>query len=60
MPVQRRKKSKSRRDSRRATYKLARPHLVRCPQCKEMKRAHRACPHCGSYKGQEVIRMETV
>jgi len=29
-----------------------------CPQCSEPKLPHRACPHCGFYKGREVISVE--
>ncbi|NPA13327.1 MAG: 50S ribosomal protein L32, partial [Aquificae bacterium] len=26
-----------------------------CPDCGQPKAPHRVCPHCGSYKGKEVI-----
>ena len=43
-----RKMSKSKRDSRRAqTFKLSLPGIVECPQCHEMKLAHRVCKDCG-------------
>lgn len=51
-----RKISKARRDSRRAqNYKLSAPGIVECPQCHEMKLAHRVCKKCGYYKGKEVV-----
>lgn len=51
-----RKFSKGRRDSRRAAnVKLSIPGIVECPQCHEMKLAHRVCKNCGFYKGIEVI-----
>ncbi|WP_035290683.1 50S ribosomal protein L32 [Clostridium sp. KNHs214] len=51
--------SKSKRDSRRAqTFKLSAPGIVECPQCHEMKLAHRVCPNCGYYKNKEVISTE--
>lgn len=51
-----RKMSKSKRDSRRAqTFKLGTPGIVECPQCHEMKMAHRVCKSCGYYKGKEVV-----
>jgi large subunit ribosomal protein L32 len=28
-----------------------------CPNCHEPKLPHRACPHCGRYKGREVIEV---
>jgi large subunit ribosomal protein L32 len=54
-----RKFSRARRDSRRAqTFKLSAPQLVECPQCHEMKLAHRVCKICGYYKGKEVVLTE--
>ncbi|WP_102400642.1 50S ribosomal protein L32 [Haloimpatiens massiliensis] len=51
--------SKSKRDSRRAqTFKLSAPGIVECPQCHEMKLAHRVCPNCGYYKNKEVVSTE--
>lgn len=51
-----RKTSKARRDSRRAqTMKTSIPGIVECPQCHEMKLAHRVCKKCGFYKGKEVV-----
>lgn len=54
-----RKISKSKRGSRRAqTFKLSAPGIGECPQCHEMKLAHRVCPNCGYYKNKEVISTE--
>ncbi|SHH17787.1 50S ribosomal protein L32 [Clostridium grantii] len=54
-----RKTSKARRDKRRASnFKLSAPAIVECPQCHEMKLAHRVCKSCGFYKGVEVIKVE--
>ncbi len=47
--------SKSRTRKRRANWKLTAPNLVECPQCHELKAAHRVCPSCGYYKGKEVV-----
>ena len=33
------------------------PQVTECPNCHEKIRAHRACPHCGKYKGREVIEV---
>ncbi|WP_461204456.1 50S ribosomal protein L32 [Clostridium sp. DL1XJH146] len=53
------KTSKSRRDKRRAqNFKLSAPGIVECPQCHEMKLAHRICDSCGYYKGKEVLNVE--
>ncbi len=59
MPVPKRRKSKSRRDMRRATHKLSAPtSLNPCPRCGSPKLPHRVCLHCGHYKGKEVVPME--
>ena len=51
-----RKTYRAKRDSRRAqTFKLSLPGIVECPQCHEMKMAHRVCMNCGFYKGKEVV-----
>lgn len=53
------KTSKGRRDRRRASnFKLSVPGIVECPQCHEMKLAHRVCKKCGFYNGKEVISNE--
>lgn len=54
-----RKFSKARRDSRRAqTFKLSLPGMVECPNCHEMKLAHRVCKKCGYYNGKEIVAVE--
>ena len=58
MAVPKRKMSKARRDRRRANWKLSVPGMVECPQCHEMKMAHRVCKNCGHYKGKEVVSVE--
>ena len=55
MAVPKRKLSKSRRDRRRANWKLEAPGFIPCPQCHEPKMPHRVCPECGYYNGKEVI-----
>jgi large subunit ribosomal protein L32 len=54
MAVPKKKTSKSKRDMRRAHDALQVPGMSLCPQCKEPKQPHRACPACGYYKGKEV------
>ena len=55
MAVPKKKTSKARRDKRRAHDFLTAPSLSECPNCHEPKMPHRVCPHCGHYKGKEVI-----
>lgn len=52
MPVPKTKSSRSRRDKRRANWKLTVPGLVECPQCHALKKPHHVCPVCGFYKGK--------
>lgn len=50
-----RKLSKGRRDRRRTHDALTTYQLIECDNCGEMKRPHRVCPHCGTYRGHEVV-----
>jgi large subunit ribosomal protein L32 len=58
MPNPKRKTSKARRDRRRAHHALDQPGISVCPNCKETKLAHRVCPHCGHYRGKQVMVVE--
>ncbi len=58
MAVPKRKKSKSKRDMRRAHTKAAPVNVSSCPQCGEVKLPHRACPFCGTYRGRQVLTVE--
>jgi large subunit ribosomal protein L32 len=56
MAVPKRKTSHARKSSRRSTvWKLDAPALTVCPNCGELKAAHRACGNCGMYNGRQVI-----
>ena len=56
--VPQRRTSKTRKRKRRTHFKLSVPGMVVCPNCGEMKLAHRVCKHCGYYKGQSVVSKE--
>ncbi len=58
MALPKRKKSKSKRDMRRAHKKAVAPNLSICPQCGEATLPHHACPSCGTYKGRAVTETE--
>ena len=58
MAVPKGKVSRSRRDKRRANWKLEVPGMVECPQCHELKLAHRVCKNCGYYNGKAVVQTE--
>ena len=54
-PLPKRKISKARRNQRRSHHALSVASLVSCPHCHELRLSHRVCPHCGYYKGIEIM-----
>ncbi len=59
MAVPKRKKSRSRVASRKATWKAGKPpSKSECPHCHSPKLPHRVCPNCGTYAGREVISVD--
>jgi len=50
--------SRTRRDKRRSHHGLVPPGWSLCTSCFEPKPPHQVCPHCGSYKGREVVQVE--
>jgi len=60
MAVPKRKHSRSRRDKRRTHFKLSMQTVVECPHCHEPKLPHHVCPHCGRYKGREIIEVKEI
>jgi len=56
MALPKRRHSKMRRDKRKANWRRTTPvQTVSCGHCGQVKRPHRVCPHCGHYKGEEVL-----
>jgi len=55
MPNPKRKLSRSRRDSRRATYKAVVPTLSSCSNCGAPILYHRVCGECGYYRGKLAV-----
>lgn len=55
MAVPKKKMSRMRTRQRKAQWKVARPTLSTCPQCKSPVLPHRACATCGTYNGREVV-----
>jgi len=50
--------SRARQGNRRSHHHLSVPHLMECPTCHELHRAHYVCPHCGTYKGLQVVELK--
>ena len=49
------KSSKSRRDKRRANWKMSAPNLIKCSKCGALMMSHRVCKSCGSYNKKEIL-----
>ncbi len=60
MAVPKRRKSKSKRDSRRANHKISAGVYNICEECGAPKEPHRVCPTCGKYKDRQVLEVEDV
>lgn len=58
MAVPKKKKSKSKRDSRRSHDKVKLTKIATCPHCHEPVLPHRVCPECGQYRGRTIIKTE--
>ena len=59
MQAPKRRKTAARRDERRAHWKkVAKAANSLCPQCHKPKLPHRVCPHCGTYKGRDVLELD--
>lgn len=56
-PLPKRKLSKGKRGRRRQHDTLQPIVAVACDNCGEMKRPHAVCPHCGYYRGREVVEV---
>jgi len=41
----------------RAHDALVVPQFVTCPACGEPTQRHRACAHCGQYRGRQVVEV---
>lgn len=50
-----RRHSKARKRTRRASISLEAKQLVKCNSCGEPKLSHIVCQACGMYNGKEVV-----
>ncbi|MBD3335588.1 MAG: 50S ribosomal protein L32 [Candidatus Eisenbacteria bacterium] len=55
MALPKRRHSRTRQRKRRTHWKLGRPTTAACAKCGQPKRPHRICPHCGHYRGEELV-----
>jgi large subunit ribosomal protein L32 len=58
MAVPKRKTPRSKRDSRRSSWKSSPPTYSECPQCHQPKLPHRVCGNCGYYRGRQAVEIE--
>jgi large subunit ribosomal protein L32 len=56
MAVPKKRKSSSRRDMRKAHWKLEVPNMVECSHCHALILPHKVCTECGYYGGKEVVK----
>jgi large subunit ribosomal protein L32 len=49
------RQTNSRQGHRRQHHKIKLPQLKICPQCKQARLSHHACPNCGTYRGRQVF-----
>ncbi|MCB9529071.1 MAG: 50S ribosomal protein L32 [Myxococcales bacterium] len=60
MAVPKKRKSRSKRDMRRANHKISAPVFNECQNCGAPKEPHRVCGNCGWYKNRYVIEVVEV
>ncbi len=59
MAVPKVRKSRSRTRNRRSVYlRYNIPAISICDHCGQPKTPHAVCPHCGYYKGKQIINVE--
>ena len=60
MAVPKRRTSSTKRNKRRAHDALTEASWIECPNCNEPMLRHRACTHCGQYRGRQVLDVQEV
>lgn len=60
MALPARRHSRARRNKRRSQWKARPMGFVPCERCGEPRLPHRVCPHCGTYRGRQVLEAEEV
>ena len=58
-PLPKRKFSKGRTARRRAHDAIGTPQLAECGNCHQPVLPYRVCPHCGFYRGRQVLEIAT-
>ena len=55
--VPKKRVSHAKQGNRRSHHRLTLPALMDCPQCRQRKMQHHVCPHCGTYRGRQVLKV---
>lgn len=58
MAVPRNRQSNSRKNNKRSHHAKKPVALSTCSSCGNWCKTHAACPHCGHYKGRNVMQVE--
>lgn len=53
------RKSRSAVRTNRAHLALEKVTLDKCPKCGKAKKPHTACAFCGTYRGRQVLKVES-
>ncbi|NGX31751.1 MAG: 50S ribosomal protein L32 [Chlamydiae bacterium] len=58
MAVPRTRTSNARKNQRRSHHGVKKQFLGKCTNCSNPKMPHQVCPHCGMYRGKQVLNIE--
>jgi large subunit ribosomal protein L32 len=58
-PLPKRKYAKARQGERRQHLRLDPINMTECSNCRQMRLPHRTCPHCGFYRGRQVVEVKS-
>lgn len=60
MAVPKKRTSSSRRNMRRAhDHIIFKASVEACPECGELKLRHNLCESCGTYRGKQILAVDT-
>lgn len=53
------KRTSQSKHDRASHFAIKHKSLGACPKCAKPIMSHKACPHCGTYKGKVVLKVKT-
>lgn len=60
MATQKKKRTRMKRDQRRAHWKVEIPEVTSCPSCGAAVQPYHVCTACGQYKGRQVLKQAVI